>query len=58
MHGKLQGDLFCQEKYLLDKVPLEIKLNLSPSKFCLVGSDDKFKVKVLDVKIFARHCNK
>ena len=56
MHGKLQGDLFCQEKYLLDKVPLEIKLNLSPSKFCLVGSDDKFKVKVLDVKIFARHC--
>ena len=50
MIGRLRGDIFNQEKYLLDMMKACLRLHCSKNQFCLMCSDTnpKFKVKVLD----------
>ena len=52
--GKLHLDLFCQEKYLLNKVEMKIKLRRSRDVFALTGVIDTFKIKIKDISLFVR----
>jgi hypothetical protein len=54
MMGKLHLDLFCQEKYLLNKVEMKIKLRRSRDVFALTGVIDTFKIKIKDISLFVR----
>lgn len=53
MMGYIHGDIFRQNKYLLNGVELKIKLNRSRDAFCLI-SKSEFTVKVLEASIFVR----
>jgi len=40
MMGRIHGDIFFQEKYLLNEVGMKIKLIRSNDNFCLMGAAD------------------
>ena len=40
MMGRIHGDIFFQEKYLLNKVGMKTKLIRSNDNFCLMGAAD------------------
>ena len=50
------GDIFNQEKYLLDMVKVRVRLHRSENQFCLMCSETNpnFKVKVLDAVLKVR----
>ena len=56
MMGRLHGDNFNQEKYLLDMVNMRLRLHRSKNQFRLICSETNpnFKVKVLDAVLKAR----
>ena len=56
MIGRLHGDIFNQEKYLLDMVKVRLRLHRSKNQFCLMCSETNpsFKVKVLDAVLKVR----
>ena len=49
MIGRLHGDIFNQEKYLLDMVKMRLRLHSSKNQFCMMCSETNpnFKMKVL-----------
>ena len=59
--GRLHGDIFSQEDYLLDKVKACLRLHSNENQFCLMCSETNpnFKVKVLDAvwKVRKVHIN-
>jgi hypothetical protein len=55
MIGKLHLDLFCQEKYLLNHVNLNIKLRRSLDVFALMTDADNYKIKIKDLALFVRN---
>ena len=56
MIGRLHGDIFNQEKCLLDMVKVHLRLNRSKNQFCLMCSETNpnFKVKVPDAVLKVR----
>ena len=54
--GDFTGDIFNQEKYLLDMVKVCLRLHRSNNEFCLICSkkNPNFKVKVLDAVLKVR----
>ena len=56
MIGRFHGDIFNQEKYLLDIVKVHLSLHRSKKPFCLMCAETSpnFKVKVLDAVLKAR----
>ena len=56
MIGRLHGDIFNQEKYLLDMVKVRLRLHPSKNQFCLMCSEtnSNFKMKVLDAVLKVR----
>jgi hypothetical protein len=54
MMGKLHLDLFCEEKYLLNKVNLKIKLRRNRNVFTPMAETDNYKIKIKDVALFVR----
>ena len=47
MEGKIHSDLFAQERYILDGVPIKLKLVRSSAAFSLVSSADPAAYKVV-----------
>ena len=56
MIGRLHGDIFKQEKYLLDMVKVRLRLDRSKKQFCLICAETKpnFKVKLQDAVLIVR----
>ncbi len=54
--GPIHGDLFFQDKHLINEVDLKIKLIPSSDAFCLMASGDApaFKIKIVDASLFVR----
>lgn len=48
MVGNLHLDLFLQEKYLPNGIDIRLKLNRSSTDFCLMGSDGKGKIEIIE----------
>lgn len=56
MMGPLYCDLFNSDRFLLDNIPIRIKLWKSDEKFCLMGAKDNgFKITFEEIKIRIRH---
>ena len=55
MMRKLHLDLFCQEKYLLNRVDLKIKLRRSRDVFGLMDDADNYKIIIKDLALFVRN---
>ena len=53
MMGRIHGDIFFQEKYLLNQVDIKIKLIRSNDNFCLMGAADA-KIVVTHASLFVR----
>ena len=56
MIGRLHGDIFIQENYLLDMVKVYLRLHCSKNQFCLIcfETNSNFKVKVMDAVLKVR----
>jgi len=54
MMGRIHGDIFFQEKYLLNEVGMKIKLIRSNDNFCLMGAADA-KLVVTHASLFVRN---
>jgi hypothetical protein len=54
MMGKLHMGLFCQEKYLLNHVDLNIKLRRSRDVFALMADAYNYKIKIKDLALFVK----
>ena len=55
MMGPLYCDLFKSDRFLLDNIPIRIKLWKSDEKFCLMGAKDNgFKITFEEIKIRIR----
>ena len=56
MLGRLHCDIFSQERLLLNKVPLRLKLIRSPDRFSLMapGANPDFKVAILAARMYVR----
>ena len=56
MIGRLHGDIFNQEKHLLDMMKVRLRLQRNKNQFCLMCSETNpnFKVKVLDAVLKVR----
>ncbi|XP_030418084.1 uncharacterized protein F54H12.2-like [Gopherus evgoodei] len=53
--GHLHSDLFFQEKNLLNRVDVKIKLASSKDAFCLIGDAAKgFKLRIISVSLFVK----
>ena len=54
--GRLHGDIFNQEEYLLDMVKVCLRLNRSKKPFCLMCAETNpnLKVKVMDAVLKVR----
>ena len=59
MEGRLHCDLFAQDRYILDAVPIKIKLVRSRDPFCLVSSAENpnFKVVIEECLFRVRRVN-
>ena len=56
MMGPLYCDLFHSDRFLMDNIPIRIKLWKSDDKFCLMGpKDSTYTVTFEEVKIRIRH---
>jgi len=53
MIGRLHGDLFFQERYMLNEVGMKIKLVKSKGNFCLMGEAGA-KLHVTHASLFVR----
>ena len=51
MMGRLHADMFFQDRYMLNKVGVKIKLNRSKDAFCLMGAS---KVQIVNASMFVR----
>jgi hypothetical protein len=56
MWGPLHVDLFMQNKYLINNVPVRVKITRNNPEFCLVtaGNDDAHKIVILEAVLFVR----
>ena len=54
MTGKLHLDLFFQERYIINKVNLKLKLVRSKDGFSLMSDGTEFKVNVVEAALFVR----
>ena len=54
MAGKLHSDIFFQERYMLNKVNLKLKLVRSKDSFSLMSDGTEFKVNVVEAALFVR----
>ena len=54
--GPIHGDLFCQDKHLINGVDLKVKLVPSSDAFCLMASGENptYKIKIMDASLFIR----
>jgi len=52
MMGRIHGDIFYQNRYLLNEIGLKIKLVRSKDTFCLMGTTAK--VKIVHASLFVR----
>ena len=57
MVGRLHCDLFSQERLMINKVPIRIKLIRSKDTFSIMAADDNFKVVILSAVIHVRRVN-
>ena len=59
MEGKIHSDLFAQERYILDGVPIKLKLVRTSAAFSLVPSADPatYKVVIEDCAFHVRTAN-
>ncbi|XP_078603482.1 uncharacterized protein F54H12.2-like [Branchiostoma floridae x Branchiostoma japonicum] len=55
--GPLHVDLFHQDRYLLSKVDVKIKLHRSKHQFCLMSPGDQFKIVITEAAVFLRKVN-
>ena len=55
MVGRLHCDIFTTDRFLLNRVPLRLKLMRSPDKFSLMAPDDeKYKINILEAVLLVR----
>jgi len=54
MLGKLHGNLFSQECYLLNELSIKIQLIRSKDSFCLMGAPNNAKLQVVRAALFVR----
>lgn len=56
MIGPIHGDLFFQDKHLINGVDLKLKLIRSSDAFCLMasGENPQYKIKIMDASLFVR----
>ncbi len=56
LSGPIHGDIFFQDKFLLNGVDLKLKFHRSKSSFCLMSAlpDSNFKVKIVDASLYVR----
>lgn len=56
MTGRIHADIFSQDKLLLNRVPLRIKLIRSPDTFSVMGGgpNPAFKVHIVSAKLYVR----
>jgi hypothetical protein len=53
--GKVHGDIFRQERFLLNGVDLKLKLIRNPDKFVLMAANDAtFRLKIVGASFFVR----
>ncbi len=54
--GPIHGDLFFQDKHLINGVDLKVKLGPSRDAFCLMAAGDNpsYKIKIVDASLFVR----
>ncbi|XP_035696847.1 uncharacterized protein F54H12.2-like [Branchiostoma floridae] len=55
--GPLHVDLFHQDRFLLSKVDVKIKLHRSKHQFCLMSPGDQFKIVITEAAVFLRKVN-
>ena len=53
MIGRIHGDIFFQDRYLLNQVTMKIVLTLNTNDFCLMGADGR-RLKILSAKMMVR----
>ena len=54
MMGRIHGDIFFQERYMLNEVNVKLKLVRSKDAFCLMGDADNYKAKIMHASLFVR----
>lgn len=54
MIGKVHGDLFNQEKYLLNGVELRLKFVRSRDVFCLIANANDYKINIIEATLYVR----
>ena len=54
MVGRLHCDIFSQERLMINKVPIRIKLIRSKNTFCIMANANDFKVKIESAILFVR----
>jgi hypothetical protein len=54
MFGRLHGDIFHVNKYLLDNIELSVKLTKANDSFCLIGSETGCSLKINDIALYVR----
>jgi hypothetical protein len=53
--GRIHADIFFQHRYILNELPIKIKLTRSTDEFCLMtDGNEKYKVIILDAVIMLR----
>ena len=53
MMGRIHGDMFFQDRYMLNEVHVKMKLVRSRNSFCLMSAEE-FKVKIENAIMFVR----
>lgn len=56
MIGKIHGDLFHQERYILNGVNIKLRLVRSKNEFVLLSNGTGYKVVILDACLIVRKC--
>ena len=54
MIGRIHGDIFFQERYLLNEVGLKIRLVRCKDAFCLAGTPNNAKLNITHAALFVR----
>ena len=54
MMGRLHCDIFFQNRYLINLVPIKIKLSRNKSSFCYIGDADSYKMEITNATLYTR----
>lgn len=55
LYGKVHGDIFNQNKLLLNNVDLKISFNLEKTAFYLIETDTESSLKILEAQLYMNH---